>query len=157
MVFLLTPIARFFDNVYVFTYDGLLELGNQVMPKRKVGHMVPEGHPGFGGKWPEYIPPKEGDSRCACPALNALANHGKRHITPNGSRLIRFKAYFRGMAATSLSKRRPNNAGKFTTFLQPFPITSPIKWPPCWAKITARIPSIWRRSVCTMALNTMDL
>ena len=79
MVFLITPIARFFDNVYVFTWDALLELGNQVRPKRKVGHMVAEGHPGHGGKWPEFIPPKDGDSRCACPALNALANHGAGH------------------------------------------------------------------------------
>ena len=133
MVFLLTPIARFFDNVYVFTYDGLLELGNQVMPKRKVGHMVPEGHPGFGGKWPEYIPPKEGDSRCACPALNALANHGARHISMRNGRFPTnsVKAYFLEMAATSLSKRRASNAGKFTTFLRHSPITSPTKWPPC--------------------------
>jgi hypothetical protein len=76
MVFLITPIARFFNNAYVFTWDAMLELSNQVLPKRKVGQVVIEGHAGFAGKWPEFIPPKDGDSRSACPALNALANHG---------------------------------------------------------------------------------
>ena len=90
MVFLLTPIALFFNNTYVFTWDALLELSNQVLPKRKEGHVVPEGHPGSGGKWPEYIAPKEGDSRCACPALNALANHGADYNTFSDSRLIKF-------------------------------------------------------------------
>ncbi|KAF8352012.1 Chloroperoxidase [Amanita rubescens] len=78
MVFLLTPIALFFNNTYVFTWDALLELSNQVLPKRKKGHVVPE----------EYIAPKEGDSRCACPALNALANHG---LLPRDGRNISFK------------------------------------------------------------------
>ncbi|KAF8719041.1 hypothetical protein AX14_011541 [Amanita brunnescens Koide BX004] len=50
--------------------------------------MVAEGHPGHGGKWPEFIPPKDGDSRCACPALNALANHG---LLPRDGRNISFK------------------------------------------------------------------
>jgi hypothetical protein len=88
MVFLVTPIARFFTNTYIFTWDALTELTNQVLPKRKEGHVVPEGHPGFGGKWPEYIPPKDGDSRCCCPALNALANHG---LLPRDGRNISFK------------------------------------------------------------------
>ena len=77
MVFLLTPIARFLDNAVVFSWDALLELANLVLPKMSVGHVVPSGAPGFGRKWPEYKPPMESDSRCACPALNALANHGK--------------------------------------------------------------------------------
>ncbi|KAK2460835.1 hypothetical protein APHAL10511_007305 [Amanita phalloides] len=88
MVFLITPVARFFDNTFVFTWDALLELSNLVLPKRKEGHVVPEGHPGFGGQWPEYIPPGEGDSRSACPALNALANHG---IFPRNGCNITFK------------------------------------------------------------------
>ncbi|KAF9011784.1 hypothetical protein BDQ17DRAFT_1387380 [Cyathus striatus] len=53
-----------------------LTLVNLISPSRKIGHVTLEGHPGAGGKWPEYIPPKEGDSRCSCPALNAMANHG---------------------------------------------------------------------------------
>jgi hypothetical protein len=48
-----------------------------------VGHVTPEGEPGAGGNWPEYIPPKEGDSRCCCPALNALANHGESYDSPS--------------------------------------------------------------------------
>lgn len=81
MGFLVTPIALFLTNTYVFAWDALLELSNQVLPKRKKGHVVPEGHPGCGGNWPEFIPPGEGDSRCACPALNALANHGAAYNT----------------------------------------------------------------------------
>lgn len=57
-------------------WDVSLTIANLFLPNRAEGHVVPEGHPGVGGKWPEYIAPKEGDSRCACPALNALANHG---------------------------------------------------------------------------------
>jgi len=90
MVFLITPIARFLNNTYIFTWDALLELSNQVLPKRKEGHVVPEGHPGFGGIWPEYIPPNEGDSRCCCPGLNAFANHGADNNVFSDSRLIRF-------------------------------------------------------------------
>ncbi|KAI9438178.1 Chloroperoxidase [Lactarius indigo] len=44
--------------------------------KRKVGKVTPKGKLGEGGVWPEYIPPRQGDSRCSCPALNAMANHG---------------------------------------------------------------------------------
>ncbi|KAF8639210.1 hypothetical protein AX17_001695 [Amanita inopinata Kibby_2008] len=87
-MFLVTSIARFFQNGFVFAWDLLLALINLLLPKRKVGHVVPEGHPGAGGKWPEYIAPKEGDSRCACPALNALSNHG---IFPRDGRNITFK------------------------------------------------------------------
>lgn len=75
-MFLVTPVVRFFQNVYLLVWDTSLTFVNFVTPKRKIGHVVPEGHPGAGGKWPEFIPPKEGDSRCSCPALNAMANHG---------------------------------------------------------------------------------
>jgi hypothetical protein len=67
-------------NVYIFTYDFFLFFLNLILPKRRIGHVVPPGAPGEGGKWPEFIPPKEGDSRCACPALNAMANHGNQSI-----------------------------------------------------------------------------
>jgi hypothetical protein len=46
------------------------------------------GHPGAGGKWPDYIPPKDGDSRSCCPGLNAMANHG---ILPRDGKNISFK------------------------------------------------------------------
>ncbi len=76
-MFLLTPLARIFQDLFVFTWDLSLTLINLVSPQRKIGHVTPEGYPGAGGKWPEYITPKEGDSRCSCPALNAMANHGE--------------------------------------------------------------------------------
>ena len=71
-------IANTLLNTYIFSWDALLALANLVLPNKPAGKVTPEGHPGFGGKWPEYIPRKEGDSRCSCPALNAMANHGER-------------------------------------------------------------------------------
>ncbi|ESK94818.1 aromatic peroxygenase [Moniliophthora roreri MCA 2997] len=81
-------IASFFQNIGVYTWDLYLVVVNAVTPNRKTGRVVAEGCPGFGGKWPEYIPPKEGDSRSACPALNAMANHG---ILPRDGKNISFK------------------------------------------------------------------
>ncbi|KAH9854619.1 chloroperoxidase-like protein [Lenzites betulinus] len=74
-------------HIGLLIWDVLLTLFNHVVPKRSVGRVVKEGRAGFGGKWPEYIPPGEGDSRCSCPALNALANHG---ILPHDGRNIKF-------------------------------------------------------------------
>jgi hypothetical protein len=88
MAFLLTPIARILDNTVVFTWDAFLVLANLVLPKSSVGHVVPSGAPGFGGKWPEHKPPTEADSRSCCPGLNAMANHG---ILPRDGRNISFK------------------------------------------------------------------
>lgn len=62
--------------------DTLITLLNLVLPKRKIGHVVPKGHPGFEGQWPEFIAPKEGDSRCSCPAINSMANHGQLTFKP---------------------------------------------------------------------------
>ncbi|KAK2460836.1 hypothetical protein APHAL10511_007306 [Amanita phalloides] len=87
MVFLITPIARFFESTFLITWDALLELLNLVLPKRKEGHVIQKGQVGFGGQWPEYIAP-QGDSRCCCPGLNTLANHG---IIPRNGRNIPFK------------------------------------------------------------------
>ncbi|KAI0772774.1 chloroperoxidase-like protein [Trametes elegans] len=83
-------VSTLFDVVIhlgLFLWDILLTLYNHVSPKRRVGHVVQQGHAGFGGQWPEYIPPTKGDSRCSCPALNALANHG---ILPRDGRNITF-------------------------------------------------------------------
>jgi len=80
-------IANTLLNTYIFSWDALLALANLVLPNRPVGKVTPEGHPGFGGKWPEYVPRKEGDSRCSCPALNAMANHG---ILPHDGKNIKF-------------------------------------------------------------------
>lgn len=75
-------------NGVLFPVDFLLFLFNLLTPDHKAGRLIPEGHPGFGGKWPEFVPPGEGDSRCSCPALNAMANHG---ILPHSGRNISFR------------------------------------------------------------------
>ncbi|KAJ6530870.1 Chloroperoxidase [Mycena vulgaris] len=84
---LVGKVGKLFQTVYIFGGDALLTVINLVTPNLKVGTVVPHGSPGAGGKWPEYVPPKEGDSRCCCPALNALANHG---ILPRDGRNIKF-------------------------------------------------------------------
>ena len=66
--------ALFFTGL--LTWDLSLVIVNLVTFKRKIASVTPKGHPGEGGAWPEYIPPRSGDSRCSCPALNAMANHG---------------------------------------------------------------------------------
>ncbi|KAF8902549.1 heme-thiolate peroxidase [Gymnopilus junonius] len=86
-MFLVTPIYRTLQNLVVFSWDFILATLNLLTPKRKIGHVIPEGHPGAGGKWPEYVAPREGDSRCSCPALNAMANHG---ILPHDGKNIKF-------------------------------------------------------------------
>ncbi|KAI9056394.1 Cloroperoxidase [Trametes sanguinea] len=74
-------------NLAVLLLDLIFTVYNLVTPDRPVGHVVPKGHLGFGGKWPEYRPPVEGDSRCSCPALNAMANHG---LLPRDGKNIKF-------------------------------------------------------------------
>ncbi|KAH9854618.1 Cloroperoxidase [Lenzites betulinus] len=75
-------------NTAVLTVDLLCTFYNLLTPNRRVGHVLQKGQPGYGGKWPQYIPPAAGDSRCSCPALNALANHG---ILPHDGKNISFK------------------------------------------------------------------
>ena len=77
---LTTPIYKFFLYSGIFTLDVTLALLNLVWFKYPVGKVTQEGHPGYGGYWPEHRPPQEGDSRCSCPALNTLANHGKHAV-----------------------------------------------------------------------------
>ncbi|KAH9956120.1 Chloroperoxidase [Lactifluus volemus] len=69
-------IFEFCFLVFVFSWDISLTLINVLTFKRKVGRVTPKGHPGEGGIWPEYIPPKPGDIRSSCPGLNSMANHG---------------------------------------------------------------------------------
>ncbi|KAG5652648.1 hypothetical protein H0H81_004204 [Sphagnurus paluster] len=87
-MFLITPIAKVTTDIAVLAWDVSLTLINLVSPKRKVGQVTPHGYAGVDGKWPEFIPAKEGDSRCSCPALNAMANHG---ILPRDGKNISFK------------------------------------------------------------------
>ncbi|KAJ6619233.1 Chloroperoxidase [Mycena sp. CBHHK59/15] len=88
-----------------------LTLINLITPKKKVGHVVPHGKPGADGKWPEFVPPKEGDSRSCCPALNALANHG---ILPHDGRNISFSEMTRTVRETY------NFASTFSYFVPNF-------------------------------------
>ncbi|KAF3314584.1 hypothetical protein TWF173_004668 [Orbilia oligospora] len=79
--------AGVFIKLFVFQWDFALFLLNLVTPDRKEGQVVPIGCPGHNLSWPEYVPPKEGDSRSACPMLNAMANHG---ILPHDGKNITF-------------------------------------------------------------------
>ena len=87
MVFIITALRRIFRGTYSTLFEGGFFLGllgwdfslvlvNLLTFKRKVGRVTPKGQPGEGGAWPEYVSPRQGDSRCSCPALNAMANHG---------------------------------------------------------------------------------
>ena len=62
----------------VMAWDAGCTFLNMVTPSRKPGSVTPHGSLGADGKWPEFVPAKDGDSRCSCPALNAMANHGER-------------------------------------------------------------------------------
>jgi Peroxidase, family 2 len=73
---IITSVSNAVVDVGVFSWDALLTVYNLLTPNLAEGKVVPEGQAGYGGKWPEYIPPTETDSRSACPALNAMANHG---------------------------------------------------------------------------------
>ena len=87
MVFIITALRRIgrgtFSRLFeagffvgLMSWDLSLVIVNLLTFKRKIGKVTPKGKPGEGGVWPEYIPPRQGDSRCSCPALNAMANHG---------------------------------------------------------------------------------
>jgi hypothetical protein len=84
----LTNISKLFTNIIVFSWDFSLFVLNIFTPRYKPGNVVPPNAPGHDLKWPEYVPPKEGDSRSACPMLNAMANHG---ILPYDGRNISFR------------------------------------------------------------------
>jgi hypothetical protein len=75
-------------NLFVLTFDFGLLLLNIVTPSHKPGHVIPKTAAGHGLQWPEYVPPKEGDSRSPCPMLNAMANHG---ILPHDGKNITFR------------------------------------------------------------------
>ncbi|KAK9760451.1 hypothetical protein K7432_015501, partial [Basidiobolus ranarum] len=75
-------------NIVVLSWDAALFFLNIILPKRKVGHVIPKNAKGHGGIWPEYVSPKEGDSRSACPMINAMANHG---ILPHDGKNISFR------------------------------------------------------------------
>jgi hypothetical protein len=84
----LNKIASFFINLFIFAWDFGLAILNLLTPSLKPGHVVPSHAAGHNLNWPEYVPPKDGDSRSACPMLNAMANHG---ILPHDGKNISFK------------------------------------------------------------------
>ncbi|KAJ7479040.1 Chloroperoxidase [Mycena latifolia] len=77
---LLRSLRTLLRDTYIFARDALLTLANLFAPNLKPGRVITGAHPGADGTWPEYIPPGVGDSRSACPVLNALANHDGRNI-----------------------------------------------------------------------------
>ncbi|KAK5746364.1 hypothetical protein LTR17_000744 [Elasticomyces elasticus] len=76
-----------FVDLSVIAWDNVIAIMNLFAPKLKESEVVPRGAPGHRGSWPEYVPPKDGDSRSACPMLNAMANHG---ILPHDGKNITF-------------------------------------------------------------------
>jgi hypothetical protein len=81
-------INGLFLNVFVLSWDFSIFILNILTPSLKPGHVVPEHAAGHNLTWPEYVPPQEGDSRSACPMLNAMANHG---ILPHDGKNISFR------------------------------------------------------------------
>ncbi|CAE6461130.1 unnamed protein product [Rhizoctonia solani] len=69
-------------------WDLGLYIGNLIYPRKQVGSVVAEDIRGKDSSWGEFCPPRPGDARSPCPALNALANHG---ILPRDGRGITWK------------------------------------------------------------------
>jgi hypothetical protein len=65
-------LIKVFTDLFVMTWDLWLAALNLILPYHKTGQVVQPGLPGHHGRWPKYIAPREGDSRSACPMLNAM-------------------------------------------------------------------------------------
>ncbi|THH29028.1 heme-thiolate peroxidase [Antrodiella citrinella] len=74
--------------IVVLVWDFGIVIFNLSTPNHASTRVVPQGYAGANGLWPKYDPPVEGNSRCSCPALNAMANHG---ILPHDGRNITFR------------------------------------------------------------------
>lgn len=79
---IVTKVKKLATTTTVLSWDLVLVLINLLTPNHKPGWVVPKGHAGFHGEWPDFVAPKPGDSRSCCPALNAMANHGKQPPPP---------------------------------------------------------------------------
>ncbi|KAF2420287.1 Cloroperoxidase [Tothia fuscella] len=77
-----------FLKLSVFGWDFGLFILNILTPDLKPGQVIPAHAAGHNLTWPEYVAPRDGDSRSACPMLNAMANHG---ILPHDGKNITFK------------------------------------------------------------------
>ncbi len=73
---LYSSVLGLLTNGAVFVWDFGLFISNIVRPNLPAQGVVPHGCAGARGIWPQFVPPQDGDSRCSCPALNAMANHG---------------------------------------------------------------------------------
>jgi len=71
---IVNKIVGGFINIFVLAWDFGIAILNLLTPSLKPGHVVPAHAPGHNLTWPEYVPPQDGDSRSACPMLNAMAN-----------------------------------------------------------------------------------
>ncbi|KAJ4405123.1 hypothetical protein N0V91_005485 [Didymella pomorum] len=81
-------LTKPFIDLSVMTWDFGLFLANLILPAHHPNKVIAAGLPGHAGRWPEYVAPREGDSRSACPMLNAMANHG---ILPHDGKNITFR------------------------------------------------------------------
>ncbi|THH27216.1 heme-thiolate peroxidase [Antrodiella citrinella] len=75
-------------SIAVFVWDFGMAILNLITQNHAPNRVVPQGYAGANGMWPKYTAPARGDSRCSCPALNAMANHG---ILPHDGRNITFR------------------------------------------------------------------
>lgn len=105
-------LLKVFTDLFVMTWDLWLAALNILLPQRKSGHVVAAGVPGHNGKWPQYVAPRKGDSRSACPMLNAMVRQSfgrsplfDSHPRNNAAHTIhrRTMASFPTTAATSRS------------------------------------------------------
>ena len=69
---ILQKLTKPFIDLSVMTWDFGLFLANLILPAHPPNQVIAAGLPGHAGKWPDYVPPGEGDSRSACPMLNAM-------------------------------------------------------------------------------------
>lgn len=74
---LLSSLGSALLTVGLLICDLGLTLYNVFAPLRPANRVVPDHCAGAGGLWPRYVAPSGADSRSACPALNAMANHGE--------------------------------------------------------------------------------
>jgi hypothetical protein len=85
---LTAKLTKPFIDLFVLTWDFQIFLLNLIFPPHPPNAVVPPHAPGHGGHWPAYTPPSAGDSRSACPMLNALSNHS---ILPHDGKNISFR------------------------------------------------------------------
>ena len=69
---ILQKLTKPLIDLSVMTWDFGLFLANLILPAHPPNQVIAAGLPGHAGKWPDYVPPGEGDSRSACPMLNAM-------------------------------------------------------------------------------------